>query len=61
MSTSSISSPKPQNLETVNLRKPPYQVDQQVKFMHLEAEVDFLLQELQHIKMQRLADSQNQE
>ena len=35
--------------------KSPYQVDQQVKFLHLEAEVESLLQQLQNIKQQRLA------
>ncbi len=34
-----------------------YQVDQQVKFLHLEAEVESLLQQLQIIKQQRLATS----
>lgn len=37
------------------LKKPPYQVDQQVKFLHLEAEVDSLLQQLQRLKQQRQA------
>lgn len=36
-------------------KKPPYQVDQQVKFLHLEAEVEYLLQQLQNLKQQRLA------
>lgn len=35
--------------------KPPYQVDQQVKFLHLEAEVEYLLQQLQNLNQQRLA------
>ncbi len=34
-------------------KKPPYQVDQQVKFLHLEAEVESLLQQLQSLKQQR--------
>lgn len=37
------------------LQKPPYQVDQQVKFLHLEAEIDSLLLQLQRLKQQRLA------
>lgn len=36
-------------------KKSPYQVDQQVKFLHLEAEVEYLLQQLQNLKQQRLA------
>jgi hypothetical protein len=36
-------------------KKSPYQVDQQVKFLHLEAEVETLLQQLQTIQQQRLA------
>lgn len=36
-------------------QKPPYQVDQQVKFLHLEAEIDSLLLQLQRLKQQRLA------
>lgn len=36
-------------------KQPPYQADQQVKFLHLEAEVDFLLQQMQSLKQQRMA------
>jgi hypothetical protein len=36
-------------------KKSPYQVDQQVKFLHLEAEVEYLLQQLQNLKQQRQA------
>ncbi len=35
--------------------KTVYQADQQVKFLHLQAEVEILLQQLQTIKQQRLA------
>ncbi|MEW5858685.1 MAG: hypothetical protein AB1861_15070 [Cyanobacteriota bacterium] len=35
--------------------KAVYQADQQVKFLHLQAEVEILLQQLQTIKQQRLA------
>ena len=35
------------------LIKSPYSVDQQVKFLHLQAEVDTLLLQLQTIKQQR--------
>jgi hypothetical protein len=31
-----------------------YQADQQVKYLHLEAEIDLLLQELQTLKQQKL-------
>lgn len=34
---------------------PVYQVDQQVKLLHLQAEVESLLQQLQIMKQQRLA------
>ena len=33
--------------------KSPYQADQQVKFLHLQAEIDSLLIELQALKQQR--------
>lgn len=36
-------------------KKSPYQIDQQVKFLHLEAEVESLLQQLQTMKQQRLS------
>lgn len=42
-------------------KKPPYQVDQQVKFLYLEAEVEYLLQQLQNLKQQRLATTSSQE
>jgi len=34
--------------------KSPYNVDQQVKFLHLQAEVDTLLLQLQTLKQQRM-------
>ena len=37
--------------------KPPYRLDQQVKFLHLAAEVESLLQQLQSIKQQRQSSS----
>ena len=36
------------------LKQPPYQVDQQVKFLHLEAEVESLWQQMQSLKQQRM-------
>lgn len=48
----------------MELIKFPYQADQQVKYLHLQAEVESLLQHLQIIKQQRLTwvqpDSPNQ-
>ena len=37
----------------VELAKCPYRADQQVKFLHLQAEVESLLLQLQTIKQQR--------
>ncbi|MGL5066175.1 MAG: hypothetical protein ACRC62_39905 [Microcoleus sp.] len=37
----------------VDLAKCPYKADQQVKFLHLQAEVESLLLQLQTIKQQR--------
>lgn len=34
--------------------KPPYQADQQLKFLHLAAEVESLWQQVQSIEQQRL-------
>lgn len=50
LSTLADSNPRLQGLQ-----KYPYRADQQVKYLYLEAEVEFLLQELQTIKQQRLA------
>ena len=36
--------------------KVPYQAAQKVKFLHLEAEIESLLQQLQTLKQQRTAD-----
>ena len=55
MSISSVSDRNSQTMVATKLKQSPYKVDQQVKFMHLEAEVDFLLQELKHLQMKRLA------
>ncbi|WP_333110447.1 hypothetical protein [Microcoleus sp. Pol1C5] len=37
----------------VNSVKCPYQADQQVKFLHLQAEIESLLLEVQSLKQQR--------
>ncbi|EHC18674.1 hypothetical protein [Fischerella thermalis] len=55
MSTSGISERESHATWAKKLEKCFNQVDQQVKFMHLQAEVDCLLQQLQHLKMQKLA------
>jgi hypothetical protein len=39
----------------MELMKSLYQADQQVKYLHLQAEVESLLQQLQILKQQRLA------
>ncbi|MCC5643713.1 hypothetical protein LC607_12305 [Nostoc sp. CHAB 5824] len=43
------------------LTKSYYQDDQQAKLMHLQAEVDSLLQQLENLKQQRLADTNQKE
>ena len=59
MSTSSITSDRPtQKLGAKKLHKSVYSVDQQVKLIHLQAEVNCLLQQLQNLQQQKLA-SQN--
>lgn len=40
-------------LEPSNSTKCCYQADQQAKLMHLQAEIDCLIQELQSLKIQR--------
>jgi hypothetical protein len=57
MSTSSTVSDRPvQTLGVSQLNKSVYPVDQQVKFIHLQAEVDCLLQQLQNLQKQKLVD-----
>lgn len=48
-------SPTTQHPHLYESKKVPYQVAQQVKFLHLEAEVESLLQQLQTLKQQRIA------
>lgn len=52
------------NPRLVEQMKSPYRADQQVKYLHLQAEVESLLQQLQILKQQRLAsgftDADNQ-
>lgn len=52
------------NPHLVEQMKSPYRADQQVKYLHLQAEVESLLQQLQILKQQRLvsdyAEAHNQ-
>ncbi|MCA1990441.1 MAG: hypothetical protein LDL41_00095 [Coleofasciculus sp. S288] len=43
------------NPRLMELMKSLYQADQQVKYLHLQAEVNSLLQQLEILKQQRLA------
>ena len=61
MSISSVSNRESQTMVATKLNQSPYKVDQQVKFMHLQAEVDCLLQELKHLQLKRLAANTKQE
>jgi hypothetical protein len=51
--SSQVSGSQTQAIRTYELNKTLYKDDQQEKFMHLQAEVDTLLQQLQSIKQQR--------
>ncbi|NMG08101.1 hypothetical protein [Brasilonema sp. UFV-L1] len=53
MSTSSVSKNETQSIWATKLNKCYYQAEQLTKFMHLQAEVDCLLQQLQNMKTQR--------
>ena len=46
-----------ENPRLMTLMKSLYQADQQVKYLHLQAEVESLLQQLQILKQQKLASS----
>ncbi len=46
-----------QNSSVDKLTKELYQTAQQVKYLHLQAEVEFLLQQQQTLKRQRLASA----
>lgn len=57
MSQSSTVSHRPcQTVEPKQASKCVYRVDQQVKFIHLQAEVDCLLHQLQNLQQQKLAN-----
>ncbi|MBE9007201.1 hypothetical protein IQ259_19550 [Fortiea sp. LEGE XX443] len=62
MSTlSSVSERQSQATLVSDLNKSYYQADQQAKFKNLQAEVDSLLQQLQHLKEQRLSTGHPEE
>lgn len=61
MSTSSVSDRESQSALATKLDKCFYQADQQVKLLHLQAEVDCLLQQLQNLKLQRSATTAKEE
>jgi hypothetical protein len=48
-----------ENPRLMTLMKSMYQADQQVKYLHLQAEVESLLQQLQILKEQRQHSSVN--
>jgi hypothetical protein len=52
---SSVDTDTKVNPQKANFSKPDcYQADQQVKYLHLQAEIDVLLQELQILKQDKL-------
>jgi hypothetical protein len=57
---SSVSDREPQ-IWASNLTKSVYKVDQQEKFLHLQAEVESLLEQLQNLKEQRLTATSTRE
>jgi hypothetical protein len=58
---SSVSDRESQTTWVSKLTKSYYQDDQQAKLMHLQAEVDSLLQQLEKLKHQRLEETSQQE
>lgn len=54
---SNLSSNSTRQPELNQVKKSPYQVAQQVKFLHLEAEIESLFMQLKTLKQQR-TDSQ---
>lgn len=58
--SSSVSNCESQSIWVSKLTKAYYQDDQQTKFMHLQAEVESLLQQLQSLKSQQ-PDTSSQE
>ena len=58
---SSVSDHESQANWVSKLTKSYYQDEQQAKLMHLQAEVDSLLQQLENLKHQRLVDTNQKE
>ncbi|MBD0385021.1 MAG: hypothetical protein ICV54_00440 [Nostoc sp. C3-bin3] len=58
---SSVSDRESEAIWVSKLTMSYYQDDQQAKLMHLQAEVDSLLQQLENLKHQRLADTNQKE
>ena len=54
---SNVSAISTQRSSLNELKKFPYEAAQQVKFLYLEAEIESLLQQLQTLKQQRVADA----
>ncbi|MEH1765003.1 hypothetical protein [Nostoc sp.] len=61
MPTYSVSDCESQTSWVSKLTKSYYQDDQQAKLLHLQAEVDSLLQQLENLKHQRLAETNQKE
>ncbi|MBW4562474.1 MAG: hypothetical protein KME32_15245 [Mojavia pulchra JT2-VF2] len=59
--SSSVSDRQSQAHWASQLNKSYYQDDQQAKFMHLQAEIDSLLLQLQNLKQQRLSTASHEE
>lgn len=53
---SNVSATSTQRPSLNQSKKFPYEAAQQVKFLYLEAEIESLLQQLQTLKQQRVAD-----
>ncbi|MBD2436063.1 hypothetical protein [Nostoc sp. FACHB-110] len=61
MSTlSTVSERKSQATLVSDLNKSFYQADQQAKFKNLQAEIDSLLEQLQNLKEQKLAEPESE-
>lgn len=59
--SSSVSDRSSQEAWASKLNKSYYQDDQQIKFMHLQAEIDSLLMQLQNLKEQRLSSNSQEQ
>ncbi len=60
MSTSTISHIDSQVTWASQLNKSLYQIEQQVKFMNLQAEIESLLKELESLKVERQASTSDE-